>query len=83
MFLWCFQETAAPVEEEPSPAKTPEPELAPSPAPALVPSPSPALVPSPAPAPANAGGVSLSISQGNEPPVTEGELTVVVAFGSS
>uniref|UniRef100_A0A671WLW2 Protein transport protein Sec31A n=1 Tax=Sparus aurata TaxID=8175 RepID=A0A671WLW2_SPAAU len=25
----------------------------------------------------------LSISQGNEPPVTEGELTVVVAFGSS
>lgn len=76
MLLWCFQETVAPVEEEASPAETlapveqpteaPEPELAPSPAPALVPSPSPALVPSPSPAPANAGGVSLSISQGND-----------------
>ncbi|XP_073333875.1 protein transport protein Sec31A isoform X2 [Pagrus major] len=83
------EETAAPVEEEPRPAETlapveepteapepePEPELAPSPAPALVPSPSPALVPSPSPAPANAGGVSLSISQDVDGLITQALLT--------
>ncbi|XP_036973297.1 protein transport protein Sec31A isoform X6 [Acanthopagrus latus] len=79
------EETVAPVEEEASPAETlapveqpteaPEPELAPSPAPALVPSPSPALVPSPSPAPANAGGVSLSISQDVDGLITQALLT--------